>query len=40
MYTAKGKTQNTDQMLKQHSGLVKKNGLSVKSQAALLCRAR
>jgi RNA polymerase sigma factor FliA len=32
MYTAKGKTQNTDQMLKQHSGLVKKMAYQLKAK--------
>ncbi len=32
MYTAKGTTQNTDQMLRQHSGLVKKMAYQLKSK--------
>ncbi|MFD0912653.1 RNA polymerase sigma factor FliA [Methylophilus luteus] len=32
MYTAKGKTNNTDQMLKQHSGLVKRMAYQLKSK--------
>lgn len=32
MYTAKGTTQNTDQMLKQHSGLVKKMAYQMKAK--------
>lgn len=32
MYTAKGKTNNTDHMLKQHSGMVKKMAYQLKSK--------
>lgn len=32
MYTAKGKTQNTEQMLKQHAGMVKKMAYQLKSK--------